>query len=166
MLAQVSDDELLQRLIGRRIKGHSLVALLELGWDELAEAGLSNAEASVVTIAAEVARRHQPRDPDGGPIRDPAQVVSLLGDLRLSASANLILMLLDRRNRLMATICIGQSAKGCPKSSPTVLTEHAQRAGAASVILAHTQIAIASASMAKSARRFVDTFQPTDPGGP
>jgi DNA repair protein RadC len=137
VLAQVSDDELLERLLGRRIEGRSLVSLLELELDGLREAGLSDVEVSAVSVIAEIARRHQPRDVEEGPIRHPAQVVSLLGELRSSGSSKLILMLLDRRHRLLATICAWRSADGCPNASPAVLTRHAQRAHASSAIIVH-----------------------------
>jgi DNA repair protein RadC len=140
VLAQVSDDELLERLLGRRIEGRSLVSLLELELDGLREAGLSEVEASAVSVVAEIARRHQPRDLEEGPIRDPAQVVTLLSELRHSGSTQLILILLDHRHRLLATIRAAQSTKGCPQASAEVLSEHAQRAHAVLAIMVHNHL--------------------------
>ncbi|MDQ6877207.1 MAG: hypothetical protein M3082_05820 [Candidatus Dormibacteraeota bacterium] len=140
MLAQVSDDELLERLIGRRVEGRSLISLLELERDGLRKAGLSDAEASRVNAAAEIARRHQPRETDQRKIHSPAAAVSLLGDLRRSPSAQMISMLLDRRQRLLAAICVSQMSEGCAIASPAKVTEEAQRAGAASVIIAHNHL--------------------------
>ena len=159
MLAQVSDDELLERLIGRRIEGRSLISLLELEQHRLREAGLSDAEAAAVSVVAEIARRHQPRDADESPIGDPAHVVSLLSELRSSGSSQLILILLDHRHRLLTKICAGQSAKGCPQASPQVLSEHAQRAGAKSAIIVHNHLVGAAAPTAADLRFTADVRQ-------
>lgn len=152
MLEQVSDDELLERLLGRRIEGRSLVSLLELELDGLREEGLSEEEASAVSVVAEIARRHQPRDVVERPVHDPAQVVSLLGELRRSSSAKLILLLLDRRHGLLATVCAGQSAVGCPQPPPEVITRHAQSAHASSAIIAHNHLDGAAAATAADMR--------------
>jgi DNA repair protein RadC len=140
VLDKVSDDELLKRLIGRRVDGPSLGSLLELEREGMREAGLSEAEASAVSVVAEIARRHQPRDTELEPLRYPAQAVSLLSDLRRSGSAQLILMNLDRRQRLLSAICASQAAGGCAIASPAAVTEQAQLAAATSVIIAHNHL--------------------------
>ena len=48
MLARVSDDELLERLIGKRIVGRSLLSLLELDLEGLHQAGLSVADINLM----------------------------------------------------------------------------------------------------------------------
>jgi hypothetical protein len=62
VLAHASDDELLERLLGRKCRDLNLAAVLELDGAALAAVGFSEAEASLVIVVAEIARRHQPTE--------------------------------------------------------------------------------------------------------
>jgi DNA repair protein RadC len=141
VLAQVSDDELIQRLLGRKVDG-CLAALLELDRDGLSQAGLSLEETSTVLVVAEISRRHQPADESLPRITDPRAAVSQLGELRRSTTARMIMLLLDRGRRLRGTIWTGEAvvSASCPTVAPQAVASLASDAGASSAILAHNHL--------------------------
>jgi DNA repair protein RadC len=101
----MDDDELLVRLIGSsartKVRDCDLGSLLALPADQLASTGLSPTCRSRILVAAEIARRHQPRAQAPRGITQPGDVVAVCQEIRASSVEKLAVLALDTAGRLL-----------------------------------------------------------------
>jgi DNA repair protein RadC len=141
MLASASDEDLLARLLGRRVTAAcSLAHLLQLGPTELSHQGLSAAEADLIVVAAEIARRHQPGDISKW-IRRPEDVVATLRDVRHAPRSLMVVFSLDRTGAITARNAFAATDAGCAQPDVIGVAQWGLRAGGSALIVAHTHFA-------------------------
>ncbi len=144
MLAHASDDQLLERLLGRPCGNLKLGPALDLDASGLAELGLTGEEASRVLLAAEIARRHQPGIAASDRVTDPRDAVALLDGLRASTTDRTVLLLLDREMCLQDSICISapstERSGHCPPIPAEIIIRLLAGHAGASVIVAHNHV--------------------------
>ena len=141
MLASASDEDLLARLLGRHVTAAcSLAHLLQLGPTELSDQGLSVAEADLIVVAAEIARRHQPGDISKW-IRRPEDVVASLGDFRHAPRSVMVVFSLDRTGAITARNAFAAADAGCAHPDAMGVARWGSRAGGSALIVGHTHLA-------------------------
>ena len=141
MLASASDEDLLARLLGRHVSaGCSLAHLLQLGLTELSNKSLSAAEADLIVVAAEIARRHQPGDMSNW-IRKPEDVVAALGDVRHAPRSVMVVFSLDRTGAITARNAVATTDAGCAHPDVIGVAQWGLLGGGSQLIVAHTHFA-------------------------
>lgn len=141
MLAAVPDEELLALLLDRPHQGLSdLGDLLNLSQHDLVRQGFSTNEANKIVVAAEIARRHQPRLDVDDRIMEPRSFVSMLANLRNATVAKAVAFLLDKSAHCISFADVGTGSDGCPTGEATELVGVALGGRATFLLVAHKHL--------------------------